>query len=396
MPSQDEETLRNQLVKRIRGGESLEVEFKRGKGGLPDEIWPTASAFANTNGGWIIVGIRETEEGIEVEGASKPKHRLQEVNSLFRNHQKISHPVCGSSDVSIMELKGEPLLVMRIRAVSRRQRPVYINGNPYAGTYVRRHEGDYTCNKAEVDRMMREASDVTADSAILEHFDASDIDEGALSRYRQRFQNQNLAHAWNEYDDARFLRAIEAYDKQRETGKEGLTVAGLLLLGKREAIRDWRPRHLIDYRLLPEEGARERWDDRITWDGNLLGAFEEIYPKLVDNSATPFRLNEGGSRSGESPTQVATREALVNLLVHTDYAESQAAVIFHHGEGYFFRNPGNSRVSKSDLLSGDRSEPRNPILVTMFRLVGLAEEAGTGIPSIFQAWRELGYQYPKH
>jgi ATP-dependent DNA helicase RecG len=84
----------------------------------------------------------------------------------------------------------------------------------------------------------------------------------------------------------------------------------------------------------------------------------------------------------------------VNLLVHADYAETDASLIVRSPDGYFFRNPGSSRVSEFDLLAGDRSDPRNPELVRMFRYIGLAEEAGSGMPKIIRAWRELGFVLP--
>lgn len=107
-----------------------------------------------------------------------------------------------------------------------------------------------------------------------------------------------------------------------------------------------------------------------------------------------FRLR-GSTRVDQSPVHIALREALVNLLVHADYAEPHASLVLRSPEGYLLRNPGSSRVPEVDLLKGDRSDPRNPLLVRMFRLIGFAEEAGTGIPKIVQAWRELGLRLPK-
>jgi hypothetical protein len=60
-----------------------------------------------------------------------------------------------------------------------------------------------------------------------------------------------------------------------------------------------------------------------------------------------------------------------------DCAESQASLIVQSLDGYLLRNPGSSRISEADLLTGDRSDPRNPVLVRMFRLIGLAAEAST-------------------
>lgn len=382
------------LLARLQGMESLEIEFKRGKGGLPHGLWPTVSAFANTNGGWIIVGVREEDGHTVVDDLKNPDLRLQDFFNQVRNPQKISYPVCGADDATVEEVGGKPLLVIRVPAASRKDRPVFVGGNPYQGTFLRRNSGDYRCTKREVDRMMRDASDVTADSAILDGYALADLDLDALARYRRRYQTEHPGSPWNGYDHLRFLQALGAHRRDRQTGGEGFTVAGLLLFGTREALRDWRSRHLIDYRRLPEDGSsQERWTDRVAWEGHLFGAFEAVYPRLVADLPNPFRLR-AGVRGGEGPAHVAMREALVNLLVHADYAETQASLIFRHPQGCRFQNPGSSRVPEKDLLGGDRSDPRNPSLVSAFRHIGLADEAGTGIPKILQAWRELGYNAP--
>lgn len=381
------------LRERLRVPEDLELEFKAARGGLPKSLWPTVSAFANTIGGWIILGVDERPP-FEVVGIADPSAMLQSFYDQMRNPQKISQPVCGAMDASIEQTDGTSIIVIRVPATARRERPVYINGNPYHGTYVRRYAGDYHCTKPEVDRMMREASNDGSDSAVLQHYSVGDLDTATLASYRRRFQTLNPESPWNAYDDQRFLEAIRAYRRDRESGVEGITVAGLLLLGTNGAIRDWRSRHLIDFRLIPSDiDVDTRWDDRVPWDGNLLGAFDTIVPRLTADLPTPFRL-QGETRVDQSPVHVALREALVNLLVHADYAEAQPSLIRRFPEGYSFRNPGNSRVSVTDLISGDRSDPRNPDLVTMFRLIGLAEEAGSGMAKIIQSWRALGFQLP--
>ena len=384
------------LLERLEGQEALDLEFKSGRGGLPKSLWPTISAFSNTNGGWIVLGVVEEEEkgAFTLEGVVNAPARLKTFFDLIRNPQKVSYPICGASDVNVELLDDKQVIVVRVPAAPRKSRPVYINGNPYDGTYVRRHSGDYLCTKQEVDRMMREASDVAADSAILRGYDWDDLHLESLVRYRRRYQTLQRESPWNGYDDRRFLQAIGGFRRDRESGHEGITAAGLLMFGLSEAIRDWRTRHLIDYRLVSDEGTLDaRWDDRVAWEGNLLGAFEAIYPRLVADIPVPFRL-EGAARVDQGPVHVALREALVNLLVHTDYTETQASLIKRSPEGYLFRNPGSSRIAETDLLMGDRSDPRNPELVHMFRFIGLADEAGTGMPKIIKAWRELGFRLP--
>lgn len=382
------------LIERGDVGEGPDLEFKASGGGLPKDIWPTVSAFANTRGGRIVLGVHEHEDSFVLDGVRDAPALVQDFYNQVRNQQRISASVCGVQDVTIEPLGSQRFVVIRVPAASRKMRPVYINGNPYSGTYVRRYTGDFRCLKFEMDRMMREASDAAADSTILPHFGWADLDLGTVARYRRRYLTRDPASPWNSYDDEKFLRAISGSRRDRETGDEGITGAGLLMFGTTEALQEWRTRHLIDYRLLPDsDDGTIRWDDRVVWEENLLGAFDSIYPRLTADLPVPFRL-EGDTRIDESLVHVVLREALVNLLAHADYAETDALLITRSGKGYRFRNPGSSRVLEADFLFDGRSDPRNPILVRMFRLVGLAEEAGTGIPKIFTSWRTLGYHLP--
>ncbi len=383
------------LIERLQAREGLELEVKSARGGLPQDLWPTVSAFANTQGGWILLGVREQDQRLLVEGIPDASTVLQRFHDLQRNTQKVSTSLCGATDAAIEHADGKDVIVLRVPAAARRDRPVYVNGNPYTGTYVRRHAGDYQCSKPEVDRMMREASDQTADSAILPGFSTNDLDPAALQNYRRRFQLQHPSDPRAAYDDQHFLFAIGALRRDRQRAEEGLTAAGLLLLGRAEAIRDWRSRHLIDFRLLPDDpDTDQRWEDRVAREGNLLGAFEAIYPRLVAGQPVPFHL-EGGVRAAEGPAHEVLREALVNLLVHADYAELQPSLVFRSPDGFRLRNPGSSRVTEIDLFTGDRSDPRNVLLVRMFRFIGLAEEAGSGMPKIIRRWRELGFVLPE-
>jgi ATP-dependent DNA helicase RecG len=253
-----DESLLTKLIDRLRQQEALELEFKQAHGGLPKDLWPTVSAFANTNGGWIVLGIAEEGDTAVIRGVRNANTLLQQLNDLLRNPEKVSTPVCYASDVSVERLGNHELIVVRIPAASRKVRPVFVNGHPYKGTYVRRHGGDYHCTKQEVDRMMRDASEMSVDSTVLGNFDEDDIDSTTLTGYRRIFATRDPTSPWNAYDDRRFLAAIGAWGRDRERGTAGLTIAGLLLLGKQESIRDWRPRHLIDFRKLPDNAEGKR------------------------------------------------------------------------------------------------------------------------------------------
>ncbi len=71
-----------------------------------------------------------------------------------------------------------------------------------------------------------------------------DIDMESFHAYRQLCQNVKPDHVFNTYDDVEFLRQIGGWTRNRETGKEGLTVAGLLMFGKLRSILDFFPNYI--------------------------------------------------------------------------------------------------------------------------------------------------------
>jgi ATP-dependent DNA helicase RecG len=382
------------LLARLESGESLEIEFKSAAAGLPKNMWTTISAFANTAGGWILLGVAEAGDNLKVQGVKNAAAMIQDIANTLRNKEKISRDVCGPADVKIETVDNVQLIVIRVRAASSREKPVYLNKNPYEGTYVRRNEGDYHCSKQEVDRMIRDAAAESADSAILPGYTWADIDKETFAGYRRQYQTLNPASPKINYDDDRFMRAFGGYRKEAETGQEGFTRAAILMFGTEEALHNLRPRHIIDFRLAATPAEPEkRWEDRLVCEGNLFQAFQQIYPRLTSPLKTPFQL-EGPYRLTQTAAHEALREALVNMLAHADYAEQAALLVTASPQEFMFRNPGSSRIPEEDLLTGDRSDPRNPVLLRMFRQISLADEAGTGVPKILRIWREAGLLLP--
>lgn len=90
----------------------------------------------------------------------------------------------------------------------------------------------------------------------------------------------------------------------------------------------------------------------------------------------------------------AIREALANCLINTDYYGSRGVVITLHPNRITFANPGYSRAGKIQMMLGGVSDPRNRGLMKMFNLIDIGERVGSGIPKIFNIWKDESLKDP--
>lgn len=134
-------------------------------------------------------------------------------------------------------------------------------------TYKRNHEGDYHATEHEIRGMIRDQNPEGNDNQIIEYYTMDDIDKETLRKYRQIFEIRKDGHVWNALDDKSFFEKLGGYRKDRKTGVEGLTLAGLLMFGKGQAIRERFDNVFMDYRNESQVTADIRWNDRITYDG---------------------------------------------------------------------------------------------------------------------------------
>ena len=384
--------------------ESVDLECKLsggrdGQGAVPDDFWPTYSAFANAQGGMVLLGLRDKNGQFETVGIRNVAKVRKELFDGLNNRQKVSVNLL--TDVSVREivLDGKTILAVEVPRATRKQRPVYLTTNPLAGhTYRRLNDGDRALPDEEVKRMLAEQVDDSRDDRILKGYDLEDLDAETLRAYRQVFTNRDPGHVWNALGDREFLRQIGGWRKDRETGEGGLTLAGLLMFGQMATIQEELPNFMLDYQERQEARTEKRWIDRLTldgkWSGNLYDFYRKVYLKLTSDLKVPFRL-EKGERKEETPVHEALREAFANVLVHADYSDRASVLVVKRPDMFGFRNPGLMRIPVEVALKGGEPDCRNRTLHKMFRFVGVGEQAGTGIPKILHGWQSQHWSPPK-
>lgn len=218
------------LKQLIYEGEKVDVECKQAESSVPRSVYESYSAFANTKGGYIILGVKEDkkkthpEERFLIQGIMNPKKQIEDFWNTI-NSSKVNINILKDEDVFIVEDTGISLIVIKVPRAGYKLRPVYVGENPYKGTFKRNNDG-----------------------MILEYYTMEDIDKETLRKYRQIFEIRNEGHVWNSLDDRLFLEKIGGYRKDRREEKEGLTLAGLMMFGNGLAIRDEFDNVFMDYR----------------------------------------------------------------------------------------------------------------------------------------------------
>ena len=384
-------------------GEKIDLECKEAKSEVPKSVYETYSAFANTNGGTILLGILEDKSKKDparrfvVTGVND---RDKLINDFWNtiNGNKVNANILIDENVYPLDVDGLTVIVIEIPRADYLIRPVYTGENPFKGSFKRNHEGDYHCSAAEVRAMIRDENESGNDSLLLEHYTMDDVDLDSLHRYRNRFRIVNDDNVWNELPDKEFLEMLGGYRYDRRKRVEGLTMAGLLMFGKGLPIRDLFDMINMDYREETNVSFDVRWNDRITYDGtwenNLYNFLQKVMPKLTSDLPRPFKL-EGILREDDTPQHKACREAMINMIIHADFQGEGTLKVIKRSDFFEFTNPGILKIPKELIYKGGNSKARNPKMQVMLRMIGYGDTAGSGFPTILAAWKEKGWPEPE-
>ncbi len=379
--------------------ENRRLEVKSAKGGLPFSLWESYSAFANSDGGVIVLGVTEDKHGnLIIDGLDNPHKLLSDFWNTINNRQKVSSNILTDSMVSIEAIDGKEVIVINVPRAERTTRPVYVGADPRKGSYRRNHEGDYHCSLDEVSLMIRDSALVTDDNRLLTDIDVSVFCQETVQSYRNIFKLVRHNHLWNREDDAMFLRRIGAVRENKDTGTFHPTAAGLLMFGYEYDITTVFPNYFLDYQENRTNGIYARWTDRITsqsgdWSGNVFDFILKVIPKLQADLKVPFMF-KGNYRNENTPLHKTVREATVNMLTNADFYGRRGIVVHKNADGFIFSNPGSMRVSLAEALQDSASDPRNGVMMKMLAMVEYGERAGSGLQGIFKTWQSVCHHDP--
>ena len=393
--------------------ENNRIEAKRALGGLPHSIWETYCAFANTLGGVILLGVvEEKDKSLQAIDLPDPGKLIREFWKIVNDPKKLSANILSPEQVKIENVHGKRIVVITVPRAGRRERPVYMDGDPFVGSYRRNGEGDYRCTREEVEAMLRDAARETLDREVLGQTSMEALDYESVRGYRRSMKNARWDAArkparnmmrepawdedWDAAEDEDFLCGIGAAARSGDMGIHP-TAAGLLMFGKESEITRVFPEFVLDYR---EQRKKDGpWKSRVVsssgdWSGNLYDFYCRVYQDMMEDMEF-FAGKEGENKNSAALMRQALREALANCLVNADYYGKQGIVIEKKSDEITFSNPGGFRIDPAAARNGGISDPRNAALMKMFYMLNVGKREGSGISGIYQAWEKQGWNAPK-
>ena len=386
---------KDELIARLGKYEWNDIECKQAQKSVPHDAYKTVSAFSNTNGGYLVFGVKDSKGKLNIVGVIEVDQVQNDFLSTLRGGQKLNRII--NVQENAVEHEGKTLLVFHIPEAERKEKPIYLKDD-IRESFIRRGAGDERCTKVEIERFLRDASDTTYDKELLKDIKAEEFfDEQSLAWYRRLFQEKERGRDAG-LSDIEFL-----YEWGFIGESEGSLIANraaVLLFGKGRYVRRILPRGVVDYQRIDvpfENWSPEiRWHDRVVVEENIIQAWQVLVEKYMRVAETPFSIDTTTLRRHDDPPDyISFREAAINLLMHQDYGDhTRKPVIKIFPDRTLFWNPGDAFDTVDRLLEPTEKEVRNPTIVNAFRRIGLSDQAGTGMRAIIRNWRQIGHIPP--
>ncbi|ACZ31868.1 putative transcriptional regulator [Xylanimonas cellulosilytica DSM 15894] len=389
-----------QLLDALRriGGEPETVEVKRAAGGLPASLSATLSAFSQSDGGVIVLGVDEESE-FSVVPLSNPVALRNELAQMARD--KMTPPLTISTDV--VEVDGGQVVVAQVPPVSADLRPVFVTSQGISrGSYIRAgDDGDRHLTEAEIGLLIANRTQPCYDSEPVPGTSLRDLDRESVARTLQRVRASSATLA--RVDDAVALRRIGVLASADDDAE--VTLGGLLVFG--EYPQAHFPQLMVSAVVHPPAGDQDmRFLDNASIRGSIPEMVQATVSMIRRNLAARAVVTERGRSDQLEFPLVAVREAVVNALMHRDYSPATRGTqvqVDLFADRLEVRSPGGifGGISVEDLGEEGVSSSRNGVLASLLSDAYLpasdsvvAENRASGVPTMIQVARDHGLPRP--
>jgi len=359
--------------------ESTTIEWKLSLSQI-NEIINTISAFSNTEGGRIFIGVSKTGK---IEGIQIGKGTIENLtNSISQHTDPKVHP-----RITTKKIKGKEIIIIDVKESA--DHLVLAFGR----SYKRVGKSTLKMSKDEYERLILEKhkEKLRFDTEICKKSNLKDIDKDKLTRFLREAKSERGL----DIDEKTPLKEILMRLKLIQANK--LTNAAILLFGKNpQEFFDQSEAKCIRFKGIDVVGEMI---DLKPISGDIISQVKEIEKFIYDHISLHSWIEPGKMQRQEKweyPPK-AIREALANAITHRDYRSTSKIQVRIFDDRIEFWNPGRlpEGWTVETLKKKHESKPFNPLFAKAFFWIKYIEEVGTGTNKIIQWCREWGLPEPE-
>jgi len=355
-----------ELFERIEKGEDLHTEFKEY---LPsnEDLAKEIVAFANTDGGQIIIGV--SDDG-EIVGVSNLDEVLRRVDDVAYN--RCEPPVTVLPET----VKVGDKVVMVINVPKGGQRPYRTSSGFF---YIRSGNRVRRASREELLRLFQETESIFYDEIeiIKASFDDIDID------YFEEFMEHFYGFKPEEDQVFNYLKNLKIITERRKP-----TLAGLLFFGIHP--QSYLPYAKITAAYIAGEDISVPPADKKDFEGKIPEMLENFMRYLRIYLREEHRIKSLEPEAYPEIPEEAVREAIVNAVAHRDYTVRAPIRVFIFRDRIEFHSPGKlpNTVTIESIKIGGAHVLRNPTIYNLLSKMGLVTDLGSGVMRIIRLVKE--------
>lgn len=372
--------------------ETNNIEFKKAKDGVPENLYDTFSSFSNTSGGIIIFGVDE-KNNYAICGITNPDIFQKKITEQSLMMEPKIRPI-----ITICEYDGKIIASAEIPELDVFNKPCYYSGKgKMKGSYIRVGDADLPMTDYEIYSFDAFKYKTEDELRSKERIEKDIFNEISINSFLDKIISvkPNLINL----DRDTILKMNGIIDKNNYP-----TVCGILNFGKYPQI--FSPNlDIVAVRCSTNEYGVEdqngiRFLDNKRLDGTISEMLKLAISFVINNIKKATRINDRGIREDvlEYPIK-AIREIILNSLIHRDYSihtENEPIRLTIFDDRIEISNPGGlyGRLS-IDELGKVHSDIRNPFIASILEILEVTENRYSGIPTIYAEMKKAGLMEPK-
>lgn len=372
-----------EFKKILDAGESAQIEFKswvktssmkeRIKLAIDELI-----AFANYRGGTVYFGV---EDNGEVTGCTGD-YDLQNILEAIYDRTRPSM----FTHAEEFEYQGKKIIALTVES----------DGLTYATTdgrcLKRLGKNSKPYYPYEMSNKYSSIQNPDFSGQIISESTKDDINKLEVYSLKEKLKERDSASTLPELDDMAFLNDLGLI--RYENGKVRLTIAGLLFVGKEQAIRRLLPQAEVIYLHYSQDNLEE-YDARLDMKAPIGPVIDRLSEKIQDKNRI-VNVQVGLFRLEIVDYSIKVfQEALLNALAHRDYQSQGAVYVKHYPDRIVIENPGAflEGVTEDNIITHP-SAPRNKLIAETLQRLKYVQRTGQGVDIIYRDMLTSGKPYP--